>query len=72
MTHDRTGEDGRALTPVGTFLASIAVAGRPAVRRESACEPVDLVLMGLASYRIGRMVACERVGERLNPRVQRG
>ncbi|MDQ3346219.1 MAG: DUF1360 domain-containing protein [Chloroflexota bacterium] len=67
MTHDRTGEDGRALklTLVGTFLASIAVAGRQASGRKSARDPLDLVLMGLASYRIGRMVAFERVGEPL-------
>ncbi len=60
------------LTLVGMFLASIAIAGRPAVRRESAYEPVDLALMGLTSYRIGRMVAGEPGGERLGPRVQHG
>ncbi|CAN5555296.1 DUF1360 domain-containing protein [soil metagenome] len=67
MTQDRTGEDGRALklTLIGTFLASVAVAGRESSQREPAREALDIVLMGLASYRIGRMVAFERVAEPL-------
>ncbi len=69
MTQDRTGEDGRALklTLIGTFFASIALAGRQSARRGSTRDPMELLLMGLASYRIGRMVAFERVGEPIPP-----
>lgn len=50
---------------IGSFLASIAVAGTRPAHRLPRVGPFDLVLMGLASHRIGRMVAFERVAEPL-------
>lgn len=62
---DRTGPDGRLLklTLIGSFLATGAVASVPAlVRRRSPMGPMQLLMLGTAAYRIGRMVAFERVG----------
>lgn len=45
---------------IGTFLAAIATAGSATSRRPS-IGPFELGVMGLASHRIGRMMAYERV-----------
>jgi hypothetical protein len=51
------------LALIGAFLGSIATFSLMADRRESrsSANPFDIALLGLASYRIGRMLAYERV-----------
>lgn len=51
------------LSLIGTFLASIAVAGATAERRLPRVDALDLAKLGLASHRIGRMIAFERVAQ---------
>ena len=61
---DPAGLEGRLLklTLVGTFLSSVVLVGRDrTVHAPLAVR--DLFLLGLASHRIGRMVAFERVAE---------
>ena len=62
MSGDRAGMEGRLLklTFVGAFLGATALASG---RRPVLPTPTELVLLGLASHRIGRMIAFERVGE---------
>lgn len=62
MSRDRAGTEGRLLklTFVGSFLAATALASG---RRPVLPTPTELVMLGLASHRIGRMLAFERVGE---------
>ena len=62
MSRDRAGTEGRLLklTFVGSFLAATALASG---RRPALPTPTELVMLGLASHRIGRMLAFERVGE---------
>jgi hypothetical protein len=65
---DRAGRDGRILklTLIGSFLTSGAVASLPSlVRRRPRTGPMQLMMLGTAAYRIGRMVAFERVAEPL-------
>src|SRR5215217_7406831 len=59
------------LALIGAFLGSMATFSLTALRRESqpAGRPFDLVLLGLASYRIGRMLAYERVAAPLRAAV---
>lgn len=59
MPDDRTGPEGRALklTLIATFLSAAGLAGRQPPR----VGTLDVALMGLASHRIGRMIAFERV-----------
>ena len=63
--HDRTGTEGRLLklSLIGTFLSSIAAAGTTAGRRLPRTDALELAKLGLASHRIGRMIAFERVAE---------
>ena len=62
MSRDRAGTEGRLLklTFVGSFLGATALASG---RRPVLPTPTELVMLGLASHRIGRMLAFERVGE---------
>jgi hypothetical protein len=64
VSRDRAGTEGRLLklTFIGSFLGATAVASG---RRPVLPTPTELVMLGLASHRIGRMVAFERVGEPL-------
>jgi len=59
------------LALIGTFLGSLATFSLTAHRREGQAggSPFDLLLLGLASYRIGRMLAYERVAEPLRAPV---
>ena len=61
---DPAGREGRLLklTLVGTFLSSVLLVGRDR-RVQAPVAMGDLLLLGLASHRIGRMVAFERVAE---------
>ena len=61
---DPAGTEGRLLklTLVGTFLLSVLLVGRDR-RVQAPAAMRDLLLLGLASHRIGRMVAFERVAE---------
>ncbi|MDQ2688672.1 MAG: DUF1360 domain-containing protein [Chloroflexota bacterium] len=67
MTRDRTGTEGRVLklSLIGTFLSSAAVAGTRPMHRLPRLGALDLAMLGLASHRIGRMIAFERVAEPL-------
>ncbi|HET8571166.1 MAG TPA: DUF1360 domain-containing protein [Candidatus Limnocylindria bacterium] len=61
---DRSGRDGRVLklALIGSFLGSGALASLPSlVRRRPRTGPMQLLMLGTAAYRIGRMVAFERV-----------
>ena len=51
------------LALIGVFLGSVATFSLRAGRHDDHAvdRPFDLVLLGLASYRIGRMLAYERV-----------
>ena len=62
---DPAGTEGRLLklSLIGTFLTSIAVAGATADRRLARLGALDLTKLGLASHRIGRMIAFERVAQ---------
>ncbi len=62
MSRDRAGAEGRLLklTFVGTFLSATVLASG---RRPVLPSPTELAMLGLASHRIGRMLAFERVGE---------
>lgn len=62
MNRDPAGTEGRLLkvAVVGTFLGVTALAS---ARRPALPSPTELVMLGLASHRIGRMLAFERVGE---------
>ena len=62
---DPAGREGRLLklTLIGTFFASVLAVGRE--RRQAPLGMRDLLLVGLASHRIGRMMAFERVAEPL-------
>ena len=62
MSGDPAGAEGRLLklTFVGTFLGATVLASG---RRPVLPSPAELVMLGLASHRIGRMVSFERVGE---------
>ena len=52
------------LSLIGAFVAIVAsFATRRLGKREDAIAPFDLVLLGLATYRTGRMVAFEPVAE---------
>ena len=66
MAQDRSGRDGRLLNAglITTFLAAVGAAGAQPARlpKQSA---LGLAMLGLASHRIGRMVAFERVAEPL-------
>jgi hypothetical protein len=59
---DRNGPEGRALklALAATFLAISGIAGARE-RRSAPLDPLELGLRGLAAYRIGRMVAFERI-----------
>ena len=65
MDTDRTGIEGRLLkfTLIGTFFGSVAVAAAQPARRWPRLGVLDFVLLGLASHRIGRMIAFERVAQ---------
>lgn len=66
MAQDRSGREGRLLKAglITTFLAAVSAAGvRPA--RLPNPSALSLAMLGLASHRIGRMVAFERVAEPL-------
>ncbi len=64
VSDDPAGAYGR-LTKLGlmaTFLGATWVASLPVIaRRRSALEPMELVKLGVATYRIGHMLAYERV-----------
>lgn len=62
MTNEAAGVEGRILKLglIGSFLAGVTAIGSGATRRPDV-GVVDLVLAGIASYRIGRMVAFEGV-----------
>ena len=59
------------LAVIGAFLGSMATFTLTADRSKctAAASPYDLVLLGLASYRIGRMLAYERVAAPLRASV---
>ena len=67
MARDRYGVEGRLLklTLIGTFLTSIGLTGTTRGRDLPRIGPFELLLLGLASYRIGRMIAFERVAQPL-------
>ena len=66
MAHDRSGVEGRLLKAslITTFLATVGVAGTQPARLPKP-SALGLAMLGLASHRIGRMVAFERVAEPL-------
>jgi len=66
-SRDRAGTEGRLvkLSLIGAFLSSIAIAGSAAQDRVPRLGTLELVKLGLASHRIGRMIAFERVAEPL-------
>jgi hypothetical protein len=53
------------LTLIGTFLTSLAVFSTRLIRREVELNlsPWELLLLGLSSYRVGRIIAYERVAK---------
>jgi hypothetical protein len=61
---DRAGSEGRVLklALVGTY-SSVALLASAARRRATLPSLPELVILGLASHRVGRMLAYERVGE---------
>jgi hypothetical protein len=64
VTHDRSGSDGRRLklALIGTFLSATWLSTRPALeRRRGIVGPMQLAKLGIATYRIGHMLAYERV-----------
>lgn len=67
MSRDRNGPAGRALkiSLVATFLAAASVAGSKDRRERGLGNPVDIALTGMATHRIGRMIAFEKVAEPL-------
>jgi Protein of unknown function (DUF1360) len=75
MTRDERAEADQTyaakLALIGTFLGSMATFSLMARCRETeaTASPFDLVLLGLASYRIGRMLAYERVAAPLRAGV---
>jgi hypothetical protein len=75
MTPEEEAESGQTraakLALIGAFLGSMATFSLAAGRREGHApgSPFDLVLLGLASYRIGRMLAYERVAAPLRASV---
>lgn len=62
MSRDRGGTEGRLLKLglIGCYLGSIAVVGARVERRRR-LGVVDIGLIGIASHRVGRIVAFERV-----------
>jgi hypothetical protein len=69
----RDDQENRAtkLTLIGAFLALLAAFSARAASRGAPVEirPFDLVLLGLATFRTGRLVAYERVAEPLREPV---
>jgi hypothetical protein len=65
MSRDRNGPEGRALklTLAATFLAIAGLAGARERRRDAPPGVLEIGLRGLAAYRIGRMIAFERIAE---------
>ena len=64
---DRSGISGRLLKLglIGTFLTCIGLVGARAPNRLPPLGAIDLAVLGLASHRVGRMIAFERVAEPL-------
>jgi hypothetical protein len=54
-------ERGAKLALIATFLGAVGMAGLWRGERRAAASVMDIALTGLASHRIGRMIAFERV-----------
>jgi hypothetical protein len=64
VTNDPSGPNGRLLKAglIGTFVSATWLASRPSLtRRRGPLDPIQLAKLGIATYRIGHMLAYERV-----------
>ena len=69
--HDYAANRATKLTLMGVFLGSLAAFSARTVLRgeEVQIRPFDLLLLGLTTYRTGRMIAYERVAQPLREPV---
>jgi hypothetical protein len=67
MSGDRMADQATKLSLIGVFLATLAAFSTRRLSRgtESGVRPYDLLLLGLATFRTGRVLAFEQVAEPL-------